>query len=106
MNDRNFGSSQGFPFEHTIRRRYSTFRARDRHGLSSLSDLVAIILGLAVIIALLTLVLFVLVAVLLIAPFLLLAMVALRWLGLKQKPVYRYKRQSESDTTIIDLEAD
>ena len=96
-----------FPFEHTFRRRYQTFRSRGLHGFSSLFDLVALILVVFLGIMFLTLVLFLLLFALFVAPVILLAGFALRWLGVRRVEPYQPRRdQRDPDVTIIDVEVD
>lgn len=87
-----------FPFEDTIRSRYSVFRSRERHGLATLLDLAWLIIALSLIIVVLLVVLSGLFVVLFAAPFILLALTLARWLSPPRRRIPR--------GTIIDVEVE
>jgi hypothetical protein len=97
-----------FPFEDTIRTRYSSFRGRQRHGFSSILDLLTLIVFLSIGLAVLAAVWFALVFVLFISPFFIIGIMALRWISPQRPEPYRPTRRDERDpdVTIIDVEVD
>ena len=101
-------SRRDFPFEDQIRTKFHSFRTRRVHGLSSLIDLITLIIFVSLGVLLLSAVWFGLVLVLFLAPIFILASAALRWLGPKRAEPYTQgpRRYRDADVTIIDIEVD
>ncbi len=87
-----------FPFEDTIRSRYSVFRTRERHGLATLLDLAWLIIVLSLIIFALIIVLGGLIMAMFAAPFVIVALAIARWLSPPRRRI--------PHGTIIDVEVD
>ena len=101
--DRGYSSQ----FEDMVRRRYRTFRSRSGLGLSSLVDLISLILVLIAAILFLSMLVLGLLVVLVFLPFLILAGAALSWLGLRRVNQMGSSRPTrDPDVTIIDVEPD
>ena len=88
---------RSFPFEDAFRQRYTIFRARKRHGLSTILDLLWMIAVLSLIILALLFALAVLILAVIAAPFIIVALAISRRIS----PPRRIP-----DGTIIDVEVE